>query len=149
MSHKLISGPPHPPVCYPRPSPSPSPLCARGSTYLSASIFWQPVGLSQDLGSGRSGSVVAGCRIPCSCAALVADSPVFGSEHLKGTKQADAWAMGSFWPHCPSPPSPIPMMNMATGHCSLPMEPQDPQILLSSLQLTSWAMSPRQGTFPL
>lgn len=128
MSHKFIPGPPHPPVRYLRPSPSPSPLCTRGrtlsgqlaviSTYLSAGIFWQLVGLSQGLGSGRNDSVGVGGRILCSHATLVASSLVFGSEHLKGTKQADTQATGSFWPHCPLPHSHIPIQNMATDHYS-------------------------------
>lgn len=154
MSHKLIPGPPHPPVCYPKPSPSPSPLCTRGralsvqlattSTYLSAGIFWQPVGLSLGLGSGRNGSVDAGGRILCSCATLDASCVVFGSEHLKGTKQADAQATGSFWPHYPLPPSHIPMMNMATDHTTLLLSQIHGAIGSpdSSLQLTSWAVSP-------
>lgn len=116
----------------PEAQPLPSPLCTRRrtlpgqlaaiSTYLSAGIFWQLVGLSQGIGSGRNDSVDAGGRIPCSRATLVASSLAFGSEHLKGIKQADTQAMGSFWPHCPLPHSHIPIKNMATDHYSAPSQ---------------------------
>lgn len=111
-------------TCLPKAKPPFFPLFTGGRTvpgqltaiitYPSADIFWQPVELSQGLGSGRDGSVGGEGRSLCSRVTLLPSSAAFGSEHLKRTKWAETQALGSFSPHCPLPPSHILMMNMAT-----------------------------------
>lgn len=119
-------------------------------TYPFAGIFWQPVGLSQGLGSGRDGSVDGEGRTLCSCVTLVASSVVSGSEHLKGPSRPRPRPLVLCCPVLHSHPL-IPMMNIAIDHCLLPptfTELWDPQILLSFLLLTNWPMLPH-SRYPL